>query len=228
MNSSNVNKEIRVGIRPVLKELGFSEFTLRTAWRYSSEKIDVLNFQSFSTYLAEKVGCTTFSFCVRLGCSFKAIPQSFMVKQRDGQLRPAEYQCHFRLPLQKSINQPTLRRADVWYVEPLGGNLGEVIADTKRAIIEVGIPWFDRFQNSNEVLRTLLEESEGKDGFSGFGAENSPIRNFMTGFIALSVGRLELGQERIQTALNSGCLKSFEPNMIAALKRLGRNSSVKS
>jgi len=144
MDSSNVNKEIKSVIRPLLQAGGFSQFTPRTAWRYSSEKIDVVNFQSFNSYLANALGCTTYSFCVRLGCSFDAIPISARVKRKNGYLRPEEYECHFRLQLQKSIKQPDLQRTDVWYVDPRGKNLDIVIADAKKAIVEIGLEWFSR------------------------------------------------------------------------------------
>lgn len=120
MDSSVVNKEIKSKIRPLLHDAGFTKFTPRTSWRYSRGKIDVINFQSFNSYLANSAGCTTYSFCVRLGCSFDAIPRRERVTRRDGYLRPEEYECHFRLALQKSIKQSSLKRTDVWYVDPTG------------------------------------------------------------------------------------------------------------
>ncbi len=218
MDSANVNKEIKSVIRPLLQDAGFSQFTLRTAWRYSGEKIDVVNFQSFNSYLANAVGCTTYSFCVRLGCSLDAIPQRAIVKRKNGYLRPEEYECHLRLALQKSINQRNLKRTDIWYVDPTGKNLEVVIADAKKAILEIGLPWFSRFGDMKEVLRTLLEDSENNAGTSGFGANPSPIRHFMTGFTALTKGKMGLARERIKQALDSGCFKEFEPKMRAALK----------
>ena len=117
VDSSVVNKEIKSVIRPILKDAGFTQFTARTEWRYAGEKIDVVNFQSFNSYLANGVGCTTYSFCGRLGCSFDAIPRSERVKRKDGLFRPEEYECHFRRALQKTIRQPNLKRRDVWYVD---------------------------------------------------------------------------------------------------------------
>lgn len=224
MDSSNVNREIKSVIRPLLHDVGFSQFTPRTAWRYSGEKIDVVNFQSFNSYLANAVGCTTYSFCVRLGCSFDAIPRRERIKQKNGYLRPEEYECHFRLPLQKSIKQPNLKRTDVWYVDPTGKNLESVIADAKKAILETGLGWFSRFGDMKEVLRTLLEDSESNESTSGFGANPSPLRHFMTGFTALNVGKMGLARERIQKALDSGRFKEFEPKMHAELEGMDKQS----
>ena len=222
MDSANVNKEIKSIIRPLLQDAGFSQFTPRTAWRYSGEKIDVVNFQSFNSYLANAVGCTTYSFCVRLGCSFEAIPHRARVKRRNGYLRPEEYECHFRLALQKSIKQSNLKRTDVWYVDPTGKNLEIVVADARKAILEIGLGWFSRFGDMREVLRTLLEDSEGHESTHGFGANPSPIRHFMTGFTALTVGKMDLARERIKQALDSGCFKEFEPKMHAALEGMDK------
>ncbi len=218
MDSSDVNKHIKSVIRPLLQDAGFSQFTARTAWRYSDEKIDVVNFQSFNSYLANAVGCTTYSFCVRLGCSFDAIPRRARTKQKNGYPRPEEYECHFRLRLQKSIRQPNLKRTDVWYVDAAGKNLDIVVADAKKAILETGLGWFSRFDDMKEVLRTLLEDSESNENTFGFGADPSPIRHFMTGFTALTMGKMDLAIERIHIALNSGCFKEFESKMQAVLE----------
>jgi hypothetical protein len=217
MDSSDV-KQIKSVIRPLLQEAGFSQFTARTAWRYSDEKIDVVHFQSFNPYAANAVGCTRYSFCVNLGCSFEAIPRRARTKQRSGYLRPEEYECHFRLPLQKSINQSNLKRTNVWYVDAAGENLDVVIADAKKVIIETGLGWFSRFGDVKEVFRTLLEDSESNESTSAFGSNSSPNRHFMTGFIALALGKKDLAMERIQLPLNSGCFKEFESRMQAVLE----------
>lgn len=87
MDSKIVNKAIKQHIIPVLKENGFKVITQRSAWRYNTTRIDVINFQSFNSYLAESVGCTTFSFAVNLGIYFLGIPIEFpgySIKERSG------------------------------------------------------------------------------------------------------------------------------------------------
>jgi hypothetical protein len=220
MNSSVVNKEIKSLIRPLLQEAGFTQFTPRTAWRYSRGQIDVINFQSFHSYLANSIGCTTYSFCVRLGCCFDAIPQSDKVKKKNGHPRPEECQCQFRLTLQKSIEQTNLKRTDVWYVDPTAKNLEAVIADAEKAILETGLTWFNRYSDPAEVLRTLLEDSESNESTHGFGAKSSPIRHFFTGLVALSLGQIRLAKEHLEGALDSGCFNEFEPKMRSELERI--------
>lgn len=171
--------------------------------------------------MANSLGCTTYSFCVRLGCCFDAIPRSESVKRKNGQLRPEEYECHFRLTLQKSVKQPNLKRTDVWYVDPAGKNLEIVIADAKKAILGSGLNWFTRFSDPAEVLRTLLEDSERNEGTHGFGANPSPMRHFMTGFVALSLSKTSVARECLEKALHSGCFKAFEPELLSALEKIG-------
>lgn len=224
MDSSVVNKEIKSAVRPLLQEAGFTQFTPRSAWRYSTGTINVVNFQSFNSYLANSVGCTTYSFCVRLGCCFDAIPQSERVNRKSGHLRPEEYECHFRLTLQKSIKQPNLKRTDVWYIDPAGKNLETVIADAKKAILDTGLNWFTRFSDPAEVLRTLLEGSEGNESTHGFGANPSPMRHFMTGFAALSLRKTSLAKEHLKKALDSGRFKAFDSKLRSALEEIDKES----
>ena len=169
MDSSSVNKEIRRVIWPALRNTGFTQFTARSAWRYVPGKIDVVNFQSFNSYLARGVGCTTYSFALNLGCSFDTIPRLKTVEEKKGYLRPKEWECHFRLRLHKTIRQPELERTDTWYVDPAGRYLNSAVEDVKEAILETGLGWFSRFNDSNEVLRTLLDDAMKMDGTHGFG-----------------------------------------------------------
>lgn len=67
MDSKVVNRAIKANVWPMLKEHGFGHFTTRTAWRHDHDRIDVINFQSFNSYQASVIGCTTYSFALRLG-----------------------------------------------------------------------------------------------------------------------------------------------------------------
>jgi hypothetical protein len=225
VDSSVVNKQIRRIVWPLLRDAGFTQFTTRSAWRYAPTKIDVVNFQSFNSYLAEGIGSTTSSFAIRPGCSFDAIPRRETVERRDGYFRPKEWECHFRLALRKTIVQPDLKREDVWYVDPLGQNLGMVMENAIQTISDVAFSWFDRFNDSNEVLRTLLEDSQTDVGTWGFGNKPSPVRHMMTGYVALALGKKQVAFEHIQAALLSGCFKDLDDNMHSVVHELNTNSS---
>src|SRR5436309_345467 len=105
MDSKVVSRELWKVVRPLLADAGWTSFSSRTARRFSNARIDVVNFQSFNSYLASAIGSTTYSFCVRLGCFFSAIPHSG-IKAKDGLQMPEEYQCQLRRTIYKKSSQP--------------------------------------------------------------------------------------------------------------------------
>lgn len=208
-----VNKAIKHFIVPFLKENGFEIFTPRSAWRYRTNKIDVVNFQSFNSFLAGSLGCTSFSFGVNLGIFFKDIPLLYSTpKERSGYPCPEEYECHFRRTLLKKLEQTEFSRDDIWYIDSEGDYLELALNDVKNELVSCGLPWFERFNDMNEVLRTLLEDDEeiGRkiNGTFGFGRNPSPIRSYQTGYIALSIGNYDLAEKALKEAIDSGCFKS--------------------
>ena len=166
------------------------------------------------------MGCTTYSFAVNLACFFSHIPHIYpeSVETKNGKLLPREYQGHFRRHLQKSIVQPELKRPAIWFIQENGGYLREVIDDAKSAIVSKGLPWFDRFNDLEEVMRVLLVDGE-KDA-SGIGTKVSPIRNYLIGYSALALNNTSAATEHLQLALESGCFKLVENELRASLSNL--------
>lgn len=184
MNSKDVNKEIKKKIWPLLKENGFSQCTSRNAWRITEETIEVVNFQSFNSYIAYGVGCTTFSFSVNLGVYYKCFektPWFTSVSQE----RVQEYESHVRFSLEKHLKQAKLfhpynnnrfhmwkkDRNDIWYVKEDGSNLEEVIEDAKKTIISKGFEWFNKKTNLPLALKAIEKEKKGVNGLSWANAE---------------------------------------------------------
>ncbi len=188
MDSRVLVREIRREIWPLLRERGFAEFTGKTAWWRLPEQIHVVNFQSFSSYLAQGVGCTTFSFALNLGIYFPAIPVHHRVKGTDPATRPEEYHCHLRRHLRKGFTQPEGPRDDIWYVAPDGSNLAEAVAAARETLRGEGLAWFEQYRSLETVLEMLLGE-ETADITS---PPRSPLRKYMTGHIARALGRDKL------------------------------------
>lgn len=206
MDSKIVTREIRREIWPALKQAGFAYFTGKKAWRHSANKIDVVNFQSFNSYLADSVGCTTLSFALNLGCYLTCIPWPTRWPKKDP-LLPQEYLCHFRHDLKKSIKQSELERKSIWLIKENGEYLPEAIADAKSLLLQEGLPWFDLFVDQKSLLPGMIDE----DQFWEAGAKASPRRNYLTGYLALALSERELAAERLSLALQSGCY-NFEEN----------------
>jgi hypothetical protein len=224
MESKVVNKAIRSEIIPFLKANGFNISSGRSFWRHLENKIDVLNFQSFNSYLASKVECTTFSFGVNLGCFYYSIPFQFgndRLKKKNDLLCPREFECHIRRHLLKNFEQEQLKRRDIWYVKEDGSNLEDVIIDAKGVIISDGLKWFTDYNNLEHVLDLLLYKQEDMDGTWGFGAKGSPIRHFLCGFISKKVGKAEIARKELLSAMESGLFPQNETEIINTLEKLG-------
>ena len=215
LDSTAVNKEIRLH-KPLLQKAGFSEFTSRTSWRYRPNRIDVLNFQSFNSYLANSVGCTTYSFAVNLGCYLTYIPNQFAqnrFEEKEGRLLPLEYNCHLRCALHKQLKQPELSRKSIWYVDPQGKYLGPAVYDAALVIENKAWKWFERWSDDAEVLRTLLKDREDKDGAFGFGVNPSPARSYFTAYTAMFLNAPEIAIPHFQRALASGCFPQVKEQL---------------
>jgi len=77
-------------------------------------RIEVVNFQSFNSYSAGVLGCTTYSFSS--GSYLVEVPslgRPGRPKEKDGAPVPEEYECHRRGRLHRSFAQPELERRDI-------------------------------------------------------------------------------------------------------------------
>jgi hypothetical protein len=198
MDSRVVAREIKNQIWPLLRREGFTDFSSKTAWRFIPEQIHVVNFQSFNSYLAQGLGCTTFSFALNLGIFFRAIPFDYPIRKGpDPSVKPQEYHCHFRHRLLKGIEQWVLPRRDTWYVEPDGSNLLEALSDARTKIEEEGLPWFGRFESMEQVFRLLMEQDQLPEVYA---TRSSPARKWMIGHVAKSLGKAEIAGPMITEA----------------------------
>jgi hypothetical protein len=219
MDSKVVSRQLWKTIRPVLKDAGWTSFSSRTARRFTNLRIDVVHFQSFNSYVASAIGGTTYSFSVRLGCFFTAIPNSG-IKVKDGLVMPEEYDCHLRYTIHKKFSQPECSRRDVFYVDPKGKYLPTVVEAVRQEITTEGLSWFQRFSDMQEVLRTLMEDDEANEGTWGFGANPSPARNLYTGYVALSLGEAQIAAERLKKAALSPSYTPFREQIETELSAL--------
>ena len=212
MDSNTVIRSIRKSIIPLLKENEFSVFTSRSAWRYRENTINVINFQSFNSYLASIVECTTFSFAVNLGVYIRCIPwiQSSQTNERSNQPRPEEYACHIRRRLRKSVIQPKKIPQDIWRIDENGDNLEEMIADARSAIESEAFAWFERFEDLDEVLRTVINDEEDMNGTTGFGRPDCFVRKHIIGYVSLEKGNYRLAASSFKNMLDSGLNHSLQ------------------
>jgi Domain of unknown function (DUF4304) len=223
MDSKAVNREIRSAIWPLLKHQGFSTFSARTAWRHEEQKIDVVNFQSFNSYNADVLGVTTFSFALNLGSYLRYVPPQWPPKKiKDGVAYPAEYECQFRGGLPRSVSQPLNKNNHIWYVEPNGRNLAWCIQDVVHKVPEI-LKWFSHLADKTAVLRILLEEESRMSSLWGFGNKLSPIRSYLTAYVALNLDNESLADQEFGKAVASGCFTNLFSSIEGARFRAVRS-----
>ncbi len=201
MNSKIVTKEINSIIRPLLKENGFKKYTGRTYWRHHSDRIDILNFQSFNDYNASVIGCTTYSFAVNLATFLKYVPSQTEIKEKNGIKKPAEYQGHFRRVLTKGMGQRKLKRKDIWFIDDKGENLTKIVSDCKNQIENEGIKWYNQFETKEKVFGIILDKEIEINGTWGFGNYDSPMRNELVAYTALEIGKFDLAIKNLNKLL---------------------------
>jgi hypothetical protein len=194
--SRQVNAAIRRTIWPALRECGFSKFTARNAWCAQGDAISVVNFQSFGSYLAGSLGCTTHSFAVNVGVWYPCVARAPWAAQWPDRYRsptspgPREVECHARNHLTKQISQPQFPRLGIWYVDRGGSNLQPVIADALQVLQGIGLPWLDQFRSLEHALQSHLAPSSG--GRDHFVAKFGSVAGARVGCaIAVSLGKPE-------------------------------------
>lgn len=195
-----VGKALGEAVRPLLKSIGFTRFAGRTAWRDSEYTVDLVNFRSFTRYIADGVGCTTYSFTGDVGVFYRCLGP--------GQDRPKYYELTFRATLGKTLNQPIFRpydrsamtdRPDVWFVTEDGRTLAECIADARECLEAQGLPFLDKFKEPRRAFESMRRERStdtdfGEPGLQMPGNPDSPRWRDT----ALGIGHLFLDDPRTQ------------------------------
>ena len=195
MDSKQVTNEINSVIRPILKENGFEKYTGRTYWRYKRDRIDILNFQSYNSYNAEVMGCTTFSFAVNLATFLNYMPTEIGIKEKNGLKRPAESNGHFRSSIKKNFKQKEFENENIWFIDDDGKYLTDAVNDCKNQIEKNAFQWYDQFDNKRNLLRIYLENEMNMDGTWGFGNKDSYSRNKLIAFTAKELNEYKIAIE---------------------------------
>jgi hypothetical protein len=229
VDSRDVNRALRAQVRPCLREAGFATFTARTAWRHWELGVDVVNFQSFNSYLADGVGCTTFSFSVNLGIHLKYIPYLLgeeRLKHKGEYVLPNEYECEIRRPLLKSLEQASLPRRDIWLIEADGNNIVAAVDDARNVIETEAFPWFQNYHDPHHFLELLLDSSKDAPANStwGIGANPSPFRSYLTAYTARQLALHDQAVDQFEQVLASKAMPYAREQVERDLAALRLNS----
>jgi hypothetical protein len=160
MDSKAINKLIRSEVWPILRNQGFSVFDSRSAFAYKAPFINVLSFQSFNSYNAEILGCTTYSFVPRLGVYVVGSPGEHRVKRDNaGRLRPFECECSFRGELRKRTPVDGFAQDDIFYIDPNGRTTAQCFQELRCLSSEVAPLWF-KANNDLDALLSRMRHAE--------------------------------------------------------------------
>lgn len=180
IGSSEVNKVLRRHLSATLRAQGFQKVDARNAWAWHDHVIWVFLVRSVGSYFSQVTGWPPMSLTVSLGVFYDFIPPPSPIKSDSrGRLLPKEYECdlRFRSALQRSIDQSdrTIKlsnaaernRNDIWWIDPDGANVNEVIPDIASSLIVQGMPWFEGLVDLNTAF---CEIENDKDCYSKFRA----------------------------------------------------------
>jgi hypothetical protein len=160
MDSKTVNKLIRSEIWPILRQFEFSHFDERNAFSYRGKFINVVNFQSFNSYHASALGCTTFSFSVNLGTYIVGNPGAQYVRQdATGRLMPYESQCPFRSRLRKRTPVDGFSRDELFFIDSEGRSAGPCFEELRYLVSNCLPGWF----NEHNDLDSLIAQMDAVD-----------------------------------------------------------------
>jgi hypothetical protein len=115
------------------------------------------------------------------------LPQDGYTPDDDRPLRPEKGYGQVRLCINRGIPQRAVKAKNIWWA----GEDQCVFEAVKR---DKAFPFFGRFEDLEELLRTFLDDemSMQDGGIWDFGNKGSPNRLLYTGFAALECGQWDL------------------------------------
>lgn len=162
ITSGDINKILRRVVVPTLRELGFTKFKGRVAWRYLDDSVWVFHTRAVGSYFSLVTGFPPASLTAELGIFYLDFPNTPSVEADDDGLPiPKDVHCHTRYGLDniadqiavrsQSMSEIERRRRDIWWVEPDGSNAVAVVEDIRQSILEYGVPLLQMPYNARSV-----------------------------------------------------------------------------
>ncbi|MBR0969624.1 hypothetical protein [Bradyrhizobium japonicum] len=187
MMPERTSTEIVTLCKQELAPSGFIGRKGTTIWRRTNLKFDVLKFDVIPRARSEKWRVPLGSFGLEPSCLFPFLPRAGHALT-DG-FQPEKGFGQVRLSIRDERSQRADKAPRIW----CAGDDG-VVQDVLDTINNNAIPFFQRFEDSGELLRTFLEDEDaiGLEGVWDFGKKGSPKRLLYTGFAAIECGRWDL------------------------------------
>ncbi len=193
MDSKVVTRALKAIIHPALKAAQFTNKG-RNYWRPTPHVTQVLNIQSFNSYTAEVIGCSTYSFTLNAGVFY---PSSLWLlpTPTPPPTNPQIWLCQAQRRVLKTVAQRELARRDIWHVRPDGSNLDAVVEDAWAGIRKQALPWLETFSNIEHALN-VFRTQDGSEHEYLSGARVSPARRDITSALERQLDAIRHGGER--------------------------------
>ncbi|ALS74117.1 hypothetical protein AUC31_02085 [Planococcus rifietoensis] len=177
IGSSEINKMIRKKLTPVLKGSGFTKVNTRHNFSWLDDCIWVLDITAVGKYFSDVTGWPAMSIHVNLGIYYNFIPSidDSIEVEENGKFSPKSHQCHLQLELLSTLDQDRYisslsnaaeqKRKDLWWIEPDGSNLEEVIENVRQSFLTEGIDWLIKNTDIAQAFREIEKEHNCLDKY---------------------------------------------------------------
>ncbi|WP_342041933.1 hypothetical protein [Bacillus sp. OTU2372] len=173
IGSPEINKVIRKILSPVLKDNGFDKVNTRHNLGWYDHCIWVLDIGAVGKYFSDVTGWSPMSLQVDLGIYYDLIPteDDEIKKGTNDQLLPKFHQCHLQEQLYCNLDQSNYinhldnpaekNRNDIWWVQPDGSNIEEVILEVSKSFMIDGLNWYKTNTNLEIAFSNIEKQHNG-------------------------------------------------------------------
>jgi hypothetical protein len=205
-DSRDVNKYIAAEIWPKLRELGFDSIKGRVASRTHADRVDLVQFTTFSSYEAQRLELKPGSFAIALGCHLEYVtnPIAYNTAEAARVAKAEVAACLLRAQLRRSYMRPFGLDREIWAVGVPGVPFDKVMSAASDAVLGEGAKWFEQFRTPLAVYELLESREEHMSKLWGFGNRGSPIRHYLLGYAALAAGKVQAARTHCRHALETG------------------------
>lgn len=177
IGSSEINKMIRKNLSPMLKESGFTKVNTRHNLAWLDDCIWVLDITAVGKYFSDVTGWPAMSIHVNLGIYYNFIPliDDAIKVHENKTISPKSHQCHLQHELLSTLDQDRYisslfnaaeqKRKDLWWIEPDGSNLEEVIENVRQSFLTAGIDWLIKNTDIDQAFREIEKEQNCLDKY---------------------------------------------------------------
>jgi hypothetical protein len=184
--------------RRELTALGFAGRKAWTAWRLTSVKFDIVELVILSNGRCASWGEPYGSFLVEVNCLFPFLPRLNHVSRV---FDPASGYGQLRLHFHRTMVQREVRTSSLWWAGDDEETQACVGDDVLQNLRSKALPFFERFEDRSELLRTLQGDEDAmgqREGVWEFGKPGSITRLLYMGFAAIELSNWELATRSLR------------------------------